>query len=157
MKKNLLLFGLGALLAACGSEPKKKADDAPTMREASAAELNSDSVSAANMAAVAHQPQIDTSVTKIGNEKTGGIIATGAKLITSSDCTSCHKEREKLVGPAYTAVAEKYPSNDANITMLANKIIQGGKGNWGEIPMTPHPGLSLADAKEMSKYILSIK
>ena len=109
------------------------------------------------MSAVAHQPQIDTSVTKIGTEHTGGLVAKGAKLITSSDCTACHKERDKLVGPAYTAVAAKYPSNEKNITFLANKIIQGGKGNWGEIPMSPHPGLALADAKEMATYILSLK
>ncbi|WP_375434874.1 c-type cytochrome [uncultured Hymenobacter sp.] len=157
MKKSILFLAVGAVLAACGSEPKSNSANEPTMQAASSDELNSDSSSASNLSAVAHQPQIDTNVTKIGTEHSGGLVAKGAKLITSSDCTSCHKEREKLVGPAYTAVAEKYPSNDANITMLANKIIQGGKGNWGEIPMTPHPDLAVADAKEMAKYILSLK
>jgi cytochrome c len=39
--------------------------------------------------------------------------------------------------------------------MLADKIIKGGTGNWGEVPMTPHPDVSVEDAKEMAKYILS--
>lgn len=157
MKKIALFLGLGVLLAACESGPKKSEAMETGVKAASSAELNSDSASAANLTAVAHQPQVDTSVNKIGTEHTGGLVANGAKLITASDCAGCHKEREKLLGPAYVAVAQKYPSTEANITMLANKIIQGGKGNWGEIPMTPHPGLSLGDAKEMTKYILSLK
>jgi cytochrome c len=100
---------------------------------------------------------VDTSVSKIGTEHSGGIVAAGAKLISASDCTSCHKEKEKLVGPAYADVAQKYPSNEANISMLANKIIQGGSGNWGAVPMTPHPGVTEADAREMAKYILTLK
>ncbi|MBC8082929.1 MAG: c-type cytochrome [Hymenobacter sp.] len=100
---------------------------------------------------------MDTSVTKLGTERTGGLVAGGAKLIAGSTCLGCHKEKEKLVGPAYTAVAAKYPANEANVAMLANKIIQGGKGNWGEIPMTPHPQIPVADAQEMVKYILSLK
>lgn len=157
MKNPILFLAVGAMLVACGSEPKSNSANEPTMQAASSEELNSDSASATNLSAVAHQPQVDTNITKIGTEHAGGIVAKGAKLITSSDCTSCHKERDRLVGPAYSAVAEKYPSTDANITMLANKIIQGGKGNWGEIPMTPHPDLAVADAKEMAKYILSLK
>lgn len=157
MKNPIFFLAVGVLLAACGSEPKSNRANEPSMQAASSEELNNDSTSASNLSAVAHQPQIDTNVTKIGTDHSGGIVAKGAKLITSSDCTSCHKERERLVGPAYTAVAEKYPSTDANITKLANKIIQGGKGNWGEIPMTPHPDLAVADAKEMAKYILSLK
>ncbi|MBC6989559.1 MULTISPECIES: c-type cytochrome [Hymenobacter] len=157
MKKTALFFSFCALLAACDSETKKTETTETSVREASSAELNSDSVSSANLSAVAHQPTVDTNATKIGTEHTGGVVAKGAKLITASDCTSCHKERDLLVGPAYTAVAQKYPATDANITMLANKIIQGGKGNWGEVAMTPHPGVPVEDAKEMVKYILSLK
>lgn len=163
MKTNaLLLLSFGALLAAaCDSGNQRSAPattaEAPSVAEASSAELNADSVSNANLAAVAHQPQMDTSVTKLGTEATGGIVAKGAALITASDCTTCHKEQEKLIGPAYVAVAEKYPDTEANITMLAGKIIKGGKGNWGDIPMTAHPQVSVADAKEMTRYILSLK
>jgi cytochrome c len=158
MKKTTLFLSLCALLVACDSGYKKDGpDEARSVEEASSAELISDSVSGANAAAVAHQLQIDTSVTKIGIKHTGGLVATGAKLIAASDCLGCHKENEKLVGPSYVAVAEKYPDTEANISMLAGKIIKGGQGNWGAIPMSPHPGISDADAREMTKYILSLK
>jgi cytochrome c len=81
----------------------------------------------------------------------------GKKLIAKSDCLGCHNETQKVVGPAYVDVAEKYPMNDENIAHLADKIIGGGKGVWGEVPMTAHPTLAPDDAKEMVKYILSLK
>ncbi|MBV4358312.1 c-type cytochrome [Pinibacter aurantiacus] len=78
-------------------------------------------------------------------------------LIAQSDCLTCHKVDEKTTGPAYRDVANKYENNDATVALLAEKVIKGGKGNWGEIPMTPHPNLSEADAKEMVKYVLSLR
>jgi len=81
----------------------------------------------------------------------------GKALIEASDCRTCHKDDAKLIGPAYKEVAAKYPSNEANIKKLAEKIIKGGQGNWGEIPMAGHPNVSQEDAEAMVKYILSMK
>ncbi|WP_026905363.1 c-type cytochrome [Pedobacter glucosidilyticus] len=81
----------------------------------------------------------------------------GKQLIAQSDCLGCHKEQQKLVGPSYADVAAKYEATPENITMLAGKIINGGQGNWGEVPMSAHPQVSQADAEEMVKYILTIK
>lgn len=78
-------------------------------------------------------------------------------MIGSLDCTTCHKINEKNIGPAYTEVAKKYEATDAVITDLANKVIKGGQGVWGTVPMTPHPTLSMDSAKVMVKYILSLK
>jgi len=82
-------------------------------------------------------------------------IAEGKSLVEGTDCLSCHKIDSKLVGPAYQEVAGKY--TDADIDHLAQKIIDGGKGVWGDIPMTPHAGLSKENAQKMVKYILSLK
>lgn len=79
----------------------------------------------------------------------------GRALIGGSDCFACHKEKDKLVGPAYAAVAKKYTTKD--IPTLVQKIIDGGSGVWGDIPMTPHPGMKKEDAEMMVRYILSIK
>jgi cytochrome c len=79
------------------------------------------------------------------------------EMIGSLDCTTCHKISEKNIGPAYTDVAKKYEATEENINMLAEKVIKGGSGNWGTVPMTPHPALSADSAKEMVKYILSLK
>ena len=81
----------------------------------------------------------------------------GAALIEQKDCKTCHKVDVKLVGPAYKEVAQKYEATDANIEMLADKVISGGSGHWGEVAMTPHPDVSKEDAKEMVKYVLSLK
>ncbi|WP_333597267.1 c-type cytochrome [Chryseobacterium flavum] len=82
-------------------------------------------------------------------------IAEGKSLVEGTDCLSCHKIDFKLVGPAYQDIASKY--TDADIDLLAQKVIDGGKGNWGDIPMTPHAGLSKDNAKLMIRYILSLK
>ncbi|TPG61790.1 c-type cytochrome [Hymenobacter nivis] len=129
MKKIALLLSSCALLIACESAPKAT-ETAATEPAAGSGAPTAVPASAAGA---------------------------GASLIATSDCAGCHKEHDKVVGPAYAAIAAKYQPTEANITMLANKIITGGKGNWGEIPMTPHPGLSVADAQEMTKYILSVK
>ncbi len=84
------------------------------------------------------------------------LIAQGKALVDQSDCRTCHHETNKLIGPSHTEVAEKYDFTQANVTYLAGKIIEGGSGVWGEIPMTPHPGVSQADAEKMAMYVLSL-
>ena len=81
----------------------------------------------------------------------------GLALVAGSDCLTCHKVAEKNIGPAYQEVAAKYENTDENIAMLAGKIIKGGSGNWGAIPMTAHAQLSQDDAEAMVKYILLLK
>lgn len=81
----------------------------------------------------------------------------GLELIAKSDCLTCHKLNEKLTGPAYADVAAKYKNMPGAADTLAAKIIKGGSGNWGTIPMTPHPTLSKEDATTMAHYVLSIK
>lgn len=81
----------------------------------------------------------------------------GEKLINKSDCLGCHNKTNKIIGPAYVEVAKKYPATEKNINMLADKIIKGGTGVWGNMPMTAHATLKKDDAKLMVKYILSLK
>lgn len=133
MKKIAIIFSLCAVIAACSNE--KSGQDTSTASTETA--TNSTAAPAAS--------------TSIANSS-----AKGAQLIAASDCLGCHKEQEKLVGPAYKEVAAKYPPTEENIDKLAKKVISGGSGVWGEVPMTPHPNLALADAKEMVKYILSL-
>ena len=81
----------------------------------------------------------------------------GRDLIKKADCLGCHKIDENSTGPAYRNVANKYPNNAATLDTLAAKIIKGGSGNWGTVPMAAHPGISVEDAKTMAKYILLLK
>lgn len=148
MKKILILFSFYAFLTACGGN--------------SGNTENSDTAAASDMAAATKQTEADTNVNDIGTNRAegsapSGAYAKGAQLISQSDCLTCHKEDTKIIGPSYQEVAEKYQANDANIKDLASKIIKGGSGVWGDIPMTPHPAVSEDDAGEMVKYILSLK
>lgn len=81
----------------------------------------------------------------------------GLALIGKNDCLTCHTVNEKLIGPSYMDVSQKYAGSDTAVTYLAGKIIHGGSGVWGDVAMTPHPNLSQADAETMVKYILLLK
>ena len=81
----------------------------------------------------------------------------GLEKVKGSDCTGCHQVDRKLIGPAYADVAAKYENTEANVAMLAKKVIAGGVGVWGEIPMAAHPNLTEEDATDMVRYILLLK
>jgi cytochrome c len=79
----------------------------------------------------------------------------GAALIVKNDCRNCHKEREKLIGPAFSEIANRYGHYD--IDSLAAKIIKGGSGHWGDASMSPHPSLSITDARVIVKFIFKYR
>ncbi|MBS1487375.1 MAG: cytochrome c class I [Bacteroidetes bacterium] len=83
-------------------------------------------------------------------------IAQGESLVKANDCKTCHDKTNKIIGPSHTDVAKKYDFTDANVKKLAEKIIKGGSGNWGQVPMTAHPNVSESDAELMAKYVLSL-
>lgn len=89
------------------------------------------------------------------DEKEPGLV-----LIENSDCHACHNAEVKTVGPSYRAIAERYDSTAENVSMLAQKIIEGGGGDWtdeiGTAVMTPHPDLDPEDAAMMASYILGL-
>lgn len=80
---------------------------------------------------------------------------TGQQIIETLDCTGCHTTNERMIGPSYQEIAGKYSEKD--VELLASKIIEGGSGVWGSVPMSAHPQVSKEDAKKMVEYILSQK
>jgi cytochrome c len=83
-------------------------------------------------------------------------------MIAASDCTTCHRLHEassgSSIGPAYDQVAAKYsPAQDSTVDRLVKKVISGGSGIWGTVPMTPHPTLKADDVKTIVTYILALK
>jgi len=78
-------------------------------------------------------------------------------LTKKYNCTACHAEETKKVGPAYKEVAKRYAADAEAADKLAKKIKAGGMGVWGPIPMPGHPQVPDADLKEMVSYILSLK
>ncbi|MBE7177117.1 MAG: c-type cytochrome [Mucilaginibacter polytrichastri] len=138
IKAAALVFAAAAVIAACGGGQQENAQD--QQQQESANESSQPS---------AEESKIDLS--------SNPDFKAGQELVQASDCVGCHKENEKLVGPAYKDVANKYPMGESTVNMLAKKIIEGGTGVWGDAQMTPHPQLSEDDAKKMVKYIMLLK
>ncbi len=94
----------------------------------------------------------------VGHQQNAGGSASknrGKELMANSDCRSCHTLDQRTVGPSFKEIAERY-AQKRPVTELANKIIKGGGGAWGEHAMSAHPQLSVADAAEMVNYILML-
>lgn len=83
--------------------------------------------------------------------------AAAIELAKANGCYSCHANNEKVVGPAYASVAEKYKDDKDAVASLTQSIQNGSKGKWGRIPMPPHPSMSAADIKTLAQWVLTIK
>ena len=77
------------------------------------------------------------------------------KLVKDKGCTACHANDKKLIGPAYKDVAKKYKGDAAAPAKLAEKVVKGGQGVWGPIPMPPNK-VTDDEAKKMVAYILAM-
>ena len=135
-KTLVIALSASVLLGACGSSGDKSATAKDTTAGTGAATTPASSGSTADDKAL--------------------------ELIGSSDCTTCHRLHEAAsgasIGPAYDQVAAKYnPAADTTVDRLVKKIVSGGSGVWGTVPMTPHPTLKADDVKTMVTYILSLK
>lgn len=78
-------------------------------------------------------------------------------LAKANNCLACHAVDKKVVGPAYKEVAKKYNNDASKADMLAQKILKGGSGVWGAIPMPANTKVSEADAKKLATWVLSLK
>jgi cytochrome c len=136
LRVNFALLALAGLTFACGGGEKS----AETSAEATAS--------------------AETAPAEVSLEdkyKDDPVYIKGLEKVKGSDCTGCHQVERKLIGPAYAEVAAKYENTEENVAMLAQKVIAGGVGVWGEIPMSAHVGLSEEDAKDMVRYILLLR
>jgi cytochrome c len=86
----------------------------------------------------------------------GPVLADQA-LATAKNCMACHAVDKKLVGPAYKDVAKKYAGQKDAVDKLAVKIMKGGSGVWGPVPMPANPQVSEAEAKKLATWVLSLK
>jgi cytochrome c len=133
------LIGIVSLLAlaACGSN---QASQPTSSDSATAITKITDSASASSSA---------------GTEHTGH---PGYALMLQNDCKTCHAPDKPVTGPSFAMIAARYDSTKAGtVEHLAQKVIAGGKGQWGDVPMVSHPSLSEKDAETLVRYILSYK
>jgi cytochrome c len=79
------------------------------------------------------------------------------ELAKKNGCLACHAVDEKVVGPSLKEIAKKYATQDGAGVKMAETIIKGGAGAWGNVPMPPQPQLSATDAKALAAWVLAIK
>ena len=134
-KKLVVVLSAAVLMAACGNNGETKATE------------NKDTTAAA--------PAPAPSSSSANSDK-------ALELIAGSDCTTCHRVQKEssgaTIGPAYSDVAAKYaPAADTTIDRLVKKVISGGSGVWGTVPMTPHPAMKADDIRTIINYIMTLK
>ena len=78
-------------------------------------------------------------------------------LATAKNCMACHAVDKKLVGPAYKDVAAKYAGQKDAVDKLAVKIMKGGSGVWGPVPMPANAQVNDAEAKKLAAWVLTQK
>ena len=83
--------------------------------------------------------------------------ATPAELAQQKNCLACHSVDKKVVGPAYKDVAAKYAGDKDAVKKLTDKVLKGGSGVWGPVPMPANTQVSEAEAKILVQWVLSQK
>jgi cytochrome c len=78
-------------------------------------------------------------------------------LAQDKHCLSCHAIDHKVVGPAYRDVAKRYALDPAASIRLSEKVIRGGAGSWGVVPMPANNQVSAEQARELVDWILKQK
>ena len=129
MKKTILVMASLAMLVACGGGGEKTTESETKKEEAPAkADITAD-------------PNYQK----------------GVEIVAKSDCATCHHINDKLIGPAWAVVADKYAGQDTAVAYLAKKIKEGGSGVWGDVPMASHPLFTQEEAETVAKYVLLLK
>lgn len=131
MKKTFIMIAALGLLTACGGDEKEKE------KEGTASEQKTEKTEAD----LSDNPVYQKALT----------------IINNSDCRTCHLIEEKNIGPAWRDVANKYADSANAVEYLSHKIINGGSGVWGQVPMAAHPTMSQEDAETLAKYVLLLK
>ena len=78
-------------------------------------------------------------------------------LAAAKNCMACHAVDKKLVGPSYKEVAAKYAGQSGAADKLAVKILKGGSGVWGAVPMPANAQVNEAEAKKLAAWVLTLK
>ena len=79
------------------------------------------------------------------------------ELAQKKNCMACHAVDKKLIGPPYKDVAAKYAGQKDAVDKLAAKVMKGGSGAWGVLPMPANPQVNDAEARQLVAWIMTLK
>ncbi len=86
-----------------------------------------------------------------------GPVRADYDLVVKKNCLACHYVDKRKYGPSFQEVAAKYVDQKKAAEVLAKKIRRGGTGVWGQDVMPPQPQVSVAEARVLAEYVLSVK
>ncbi len=76
-------------------------------------------------------------------------------LARKYNCLACHGVANKIVGPALNDVVARYRGRADGVDYLKQRIVGGGSGVWGTIPM-PAQTLPAADAEVLARWLAGV-
>ncbi|MDO8305233.1 c-type cytochrome [Herminiimonas sp.] len=85
------------------------------------------------------------------------VALANADLAKAKNCMACHSVTNKVLGPAFKDVGAKYAGQKGAEDKLVQKVLKGGSGVWGTVPMPANAQLNEADARTLVKWVLSLK
>ena len=77
-------------------------------------------------------------------------------LAQSKNCLACHAVDTKIVGPSFKEIAAKYKNDKTAEARLIKKVIGGGGGVWGQMPM-PANAVTEAESRILVQWVLNRK
>lgn len=108
-------------------------------------------------AAAPRQPAPDAASTAVGGDEAGTEVAALETKLQGLGCFACHTVDEKRIGPSYREVAAKYRDQAGAADALTAKVLAGGGGVWGPVPMIAHPHLKAEQIKPLVLEILQLR
>lgn len=78
----------------------------------------------------------------------------GLRLIGKYSCFGCHADKETMIGPSFSDIANSYTNDESAILKLVNSIQHGSIGVWRDAEMSGNPEISEEDAWVITEYIL---
>jgi cytochrome c len=76
-------------------------------------------------------------------------------LLATYGCTGCHAVDARMVGPSFREVARRFGSEAGGDDRVARRIREGGAGDWGSIPMPPHPAINDAELRSLVAWVFA--
>ena len=144
MKRKILLATfVVTLMAGCGPATEQSETTAPEGTDNAAA----------NAVEQSGSPSGDVSAIQVTPQQ--AVLSQLEDDLSKLGCFACHAIDEKRIGPSYRSIAVLYREADAT-ALLVNKVINGGGGIWGPMPMITHPHLTPEILTPLIKRILAL-
>jgi cytochrome c len=80
----------------------------------------------------------------------------GETLVEEKVCFGCHQMAAASIGPPWQAIAARHaPRKEVMVDVLASRIMRGGGGNWGQVPMVPNQRVNEEEARTLAAWVLA--